>query len=264
MKQKLYFITYSDSQKYNISKTHILGLAKESGFFHSCEAFKKKDLDQNFIDKYSEILNQNKGGGYYLWKPIIIRQFINKIDEGDIVVYTDAGSSFNYNAKTRFYNYIELLNSSDFGNLRFESKKENLEKYWTTKEIFKYFKTTPESSFGKSTQLMGGHLIFKKNDHTKELLNEFFNVIDSDKNLITDHYNTNQISNFKENRHDQSILSLLSKKFGGVILKNETFFDKDSKDQINFPFLSVRHYGHGLIDRVRFKLGYKRKTPIYF
>ena len=49
-------------------------------------------------------------------------------------------------------------------------------------------------------------------------------VIDSDKNLITDHYNTNQISNFKENRHDQSILSLLSKKFGGVILKNETFF----------------------------------------
>ncbi|BCV01084.1 hypothetical protein CM15mP35_04570 [bacterium] len=33
-----------------------------------------------------------------------------------------------------------------------------------------------------------------------------------------------QIEGFNENRHDQSIFSLLSKKIGGVTIKNETHF----------------------------------------
>ena len=266
MSQKIYFITYGDSPKYNISKKHIIGLAQQSGFFEGCKSFSFNDLDYDFKKKYKEILSQTRGGGFYIWKPKIISSFLENIKNNDIVVYTDAGSSFNYLAKKRFFEYIEMLNSSDYGNLRFENKKTYLEKYWTNKEIFNYFNLHPESTQGNSVQLMGGHLIFKKNSHTKNFLNEFFNVVDQDNKLITDFYLQNQIEHFKENRHDQSILSILSKVYGGEILKNETFFDKDSELQINFPFLSVRHYGHGIKDQIKFNFNYKRikSKPKFF
>tara|TARA_B100000886_G_C20426284_1_gene494222 strand:+ start:647 stop:1447 length:801 start_codon:yes stop_codon:yes gene_type:complete len=266
MPQKIHFITYGDSPKYRISKKHIIGLAKQSGFFESCKSFSVNDLDYDFKKKYQEILNQSRGGGFYIWKPKIISSFLENIKNNDIVVYTDSGSSFNYLAEKRFFEYIEILNSSNYGNLRFENKKEYIEKYWSTKEIFSCFNLHPESVEGNSVQLMGGHLIFKKNTHTRDFLNEFFNVVDQDNKLITDFYLENQIENFKENRHDQSILSILSKVYGGEILENETFFDKDSEIQVNFPFLSVRHYGHGKKDKIKFFINYKniKSQPVFF
>ena len=264
MKQKIYFLTYGDTYKYRTSKKHLISLARYSGFFENCISLSKKDLDQNFVNKYQAILNEERGGGFYIWKPKIISQTLNEISIGDIVVYTDAGSTFNFHAEKRFYEYIEMLNSSEYGNLRFENKKENLEKYWTNKEIFQEFNLDPESEHGNSVQLMGGHLIFKKNPHSLDFLNHFFEIIDADSKLITDFYNENQIPGFKENRHDQSIMSLITKIYGGVILKNETYFEKNSIDQKSFPFSSVRHYGHGFKDRIKYFLGYKRNKPIYF
>ena len=38
-------------------------------------------------------------------------------------------------------------------------------------------------------------------------------------------YNNNQIKEFIENRHDQSILSVMSKKYGSEIIENETYFE---------------------------------------
>ena len=264
MKQKTVFIVYSDSSKYSLSKKHILELAKHSGFFDNCIGYTKKDLEPNFIKTYKNILNQKRGGGYYLWKPKIIQQTLERISFGDILVYTDAGSSFNFYGKKRFFEYIEMLNSSEFGNLRFENKQDNLEKYWTSKEIFDEFKISPESKDGNSVQLMGGHLIFKKNDHTLNFLNRFFKIINSDEKLITDFYKDNQIPNFKENRHDQSIMSLLTKVDGGIILKNETYFKPGSEIQKNFPFLSVRNYGHGIKDRIKYNFLRKNEEPVYF
>ena len=264
MKQKIHFLTYSDNKKYAVSKKHILGLAKKSEIFETCQGKSKNDLGFEFIQKYRAILEQDRGSGYYLWKPRIILQKLNEISIGDIVVYTDAGSSFNFYAKSRFFDYIEMLNSSDFGNLRFESKKNYLEKYWTNKEIFKQFNIKPESPEGNTVQLMGGHLIFKKNQHSLDFLNHFFEIIDTDNDLITDFYKKNQISGFNENRHDQSIMSLISKVYGGIILENETYFEKGSVEQKSFPFLSVRHYGHGLEDRIKYFFFYKKNVPIFF
>lgn len=266
MKPKIHFITYGDSRKYTVSKKHILGLAKQSNFFDSCFGYSQNDLSLDFRLKYKNILKQERGGGYYLWKPWIIYNSLKNIRSNDFLVYADAGSTFNYFGKTRFYDYIEMLDVSDYGNLRFENPKNYIEKEWTSKELFKYFNIQLDSKIANSPQLMGGHIIFQKNKHTHEYLESFFEVVDYDENLITDYYSDSSIKGFQENRHDQSIFSLLSKKIGGVILENETFFEKNSKNQKEFPFLSVRHYGHGKIDRIKYFINYKNvnKSPIYF
>ena len=85
--------------------------------------------------------------------------------------------------------------------------------------------------------------------------------------MITDFYNdTDQHDGFIENRHDQSIFSLLSKKHGGVIVNNETHFSRGLDQQTDYPFLAVRRHGHGVLDTVKFTLNYKniKETPVYF
>ena len=83
---------------------------------------------------------------------------------------------------------------------------------------------------------------------------------------FTDNYGNSELKNFQENRHDQSILSLLTKSLGGVFVENETFFSPNSENQKSYPFLSVRNYGHGNRDKIKFKLNFKniKKTPVYF
>jgi len=264
MKQKINFITYGDSKKYEISKKHILNLAKHSGFFNECLGMSKKDINLKFKNSFEKILSEKRGGGYYIWKIPIIQQSLESLNEGDLLVYSDSGSSFNFYAKKRFFEYVDLINDSNFGNLRFESKKSHIEKNWTSREIFEYFNIDIDSDVGDSIQLLGGHLIFKKNEHTDNFFNIFLKLLRENPLLVTDFYKEDQIDQFVENRHDQSIMSIISKKFGGVILENETFFEKDSPDQHSYPFLSVRHYGHGFKDKIKYRLGHKRSTPIYF
>jgi hypothetical protein len=266
VKQKIHFLTYGDSRKYTISKKHILNLTKISNIFDKSIGYSRKDIDSKFLNDFSKIFETKRGGGLYIWKQRIIYNHLKLMNKNDILFYSDAGSSFNPEGKKRFLEYIELLNDSKFGNLRFENKKEFIEKYWTTKEIFDYFGIKIESDIGNSPQLMGGHLIIKNNNHTMEFFDLFFQTLKDDQKLVSDFYINNQINGFEENRHDQSIMSIITKMIGGVILDNETFFENNSELQKTYPILSVRNYGHGLQDRIKYELNInnKKNIPVYF
>ena len=85
--------------------------------------------------------------------------------------------------------------------------------------------------------------------------------------LISDKFNSmEQAEGFIESRHDQSIFSLLSKKRGCISIENETHFSSDPTRQYEYPFLSVRTYGHGLKDKLKFKINYQKKydLPVFF
>ena len=265
-KQKIFFITYGSSE-FNISKKHLINLAKYSNIFDECIDYSFKDLSTDFKKKYSNILNHERGGGYWVWKHEIINNALKELNKNDLVVYCDAGTSFNYHAKKRFFEYIEILNDSKFSNFRIESEEHHIEKYWTTKEIFNFLNIDIDSNIANSTQFEGGHLIFKSNEDSKEYFNEYKKLLDFDENLITDFYNKEkQIDGFNENRHDQSIFSTLSKLYGSEYIKNETKFKNNIEKQYDFPFLSVRRRGHGIKDRLKFAFNYKnvQNTPSYF
>jgi len=265
---KKYFLTYGDRQFY-LSKKHLIELAKKSELFDHCISLGFNDLDSSFKKKYENILKQKRGGGYWIWKPQIIQSLINDINEDDVVIYCDAGASLNFTptAVKRFNEYIELLKSSHFGNFRMYCEDGFVEKNYTIKEIFNYFDITTDSDIANSLQLQAGHMIFQKNQHTNEYFQEFEKILTYDQNLISDIFNkSNQIDTFVENRHDQSIFSLLSKKLGSVSISNETEFKNRPTEQYSYPFLSVRRYGHGLKDYLKFSFNYKNATKdtLYF
>ena len=109
--------------------------------------------------------------------------------------------------------------------------------------------------------MLGGHILFKKNDTTLEIINEFENIIKTDSLLITDEYSKeSQIEGFMSHRHDQSILSLLSKIYGAEILKDETALNDDfSKDEIEIhPFRAVQIKRYSPYQKFKFYLNFNK------
>ena len=105
-------------------------------------------------------MKEKKGAGFWIWKHHIIEKELDRLNYNDLLVWSDAGSSFNYFAKEKFDEYVELLNTSSNNNLRFKMK--HIENEWTSKELFNYFGIDPFSEIGKSGQYHATHMIFKK------------------------------------------------------------------------------------------------------
>jgi len=236
LKKKVHLITYGDL-KYYRSKRILLKEAKDTGWFNTLSSYGPDDIDKEYKLMYKDILNQSRGGGYWIWKNYFIRKRLNEIDEGDILIYMDAGCGINVKGYKRFLEYINILKDNDI--IAFHMNN-HIEKYWTTNEIFEYFNA--DDNIKNSGQIIATVKIIKKNKNTINLFNLEDNVYRDNKLLVTDFYNNNQNEYFIDNRHDQSIYSVLIKKYNNVfILNDKTLFENfKNEEALKEPFHALR------------------------
>ena len=239
MPQKIHFVTYGNSL-YNNSKTRLREESINSGWFDTITICGPENLTKEFKHEFSDILQKPRGAGYWIWKFDIIKQQLAKLANNDILIYLDAGCSINTNGKIRFNEYIEMLNNSNESIISFQMP--HVEKKYTIKELFHHFNMNVNDNNGNSGQIMATILIMKNTEKMIKIIDECINVLRIDHLLVTDHYNKiKQCSEFKDNRHDQSILSLVRKKHGSIILKDETYFNPfGNKESLHYPFWATR------------------------
>ena len=239
MSQQIHFITYGN-EKYNNSKKRLHEETSNSGWFDTITICGPENLSEVFKHEFNDILKKPKGAGYWIWKFDIIKQHLTMLATNDILIYMDAGCSININGNKRFIEYIEMLNNSNESIISFQMP--HLERKFTNKELFHHFNMTVNDNNGNSGQFVGGILIMKNTENMMKIIDECINVLRTDHLLVTDYYNKKeQSSEFKDNRHDQSILSLVRKKHGSIILNDETWFQPfgNAKSQ-EFPFWATR------------------------
>lgn len=241
-KHDIHCITYGDN-KYKNARIRLVNQAKKFGIFKTIRGFDRSDLTLEFQEKFQDILNMPRGGGYWIWKLDILKQLVDKVPENDFILYLDAGCHLNINGMPRFYEYINMFNDNDYGILGFQMANQP-EKYWTTTQILNYFDINEnDKDMIESGQLIGGILILRNNAHLKLYLQEFEKCIKHDKYLITDNYNKiNQNNYFKDNRHDQSISSIIRKKIGSIVVpKDESWCPPFGKgESLKYPFWAAR------------------------
>lgn len=228
---KKYFITYGDDKFENQKKKTILEAIK-SNFFDDIEQFGPDNITDSFKIDFKDILSLDRGGGYWIWKYDIILNTLHKMNESDILVYADAGSTINKLGEERFKDYIKMLDNSEYGIISF--KMSHLEKKWTTKEIFKYFNVENNLNIIDTGQYTASILIMKKNRNVMNIFNKCLKLLYNNPLLITDYYNNKQDEYFIDNRHDQSITSILRKIHGSIVLPHETWYDRS--DKFKYPF----------------------------
>lgn len=190
--------------------------AIESAFFDDVRIFTEKDLSQEIKD-YCD--SNRRGYGYWLWKPYIVCKAMEEMNSEDILVYSDAGFTINKNGAKRFEEYIDIVKNGEHGILSFQLS--HTEKKYTKGDIFEYFDAFDLS---ETRQLVGGLFILRKTDYTSELIRAWFDTCNRMRNLIDDSESiVENDKDFIENRHDQSIFSIIRKKRGTHILPDESF-----------------------------------------
>ena len=198
----VYVITYADG-KYEQTRRYNEYTAYKYGadFVYK---FGPNDIEQNFKEKNQEILKSPRGNGYWLWKPYFINQVLAEIEEEDWVIYTDSALYFNRNV----HDYIRKFEQQGKNFIVQETKFQ--EKQFTKADVLSALECN-EEKYLNSKQLAATVIIIKNCVKNREIVSEWLEYA-QDRRLISDEIIEQNCDEFIENRHDQSILSLLGKK----------------------------------------------------
>ena len=161
----------------------------------------------DFFNKNREILEQTTGIGFWLWKPYIILEVMNKLEENDIVIYSDCGIEIIASIEPLIH-LTKLQPIVLFGN------SNELNSQWTKRDSFVYMDCDSDF-FWYSPHCDAAFALFRKCDLSIKFLNDWL-TYGYNKYIITDLPNScgeENIYGFIEHRRDQSILSLLSQKY---------------------------------------------------
>ncbi len=162
------------------------------------------DLSDEFKNEYSHILKYRKCYGYCIWKPHIILQELEKLKDNEILFYVDS-TDLPKKPLFDFMNEYFKTNSLLLFNRGYNHGE------WTKRDTF-ILMDCDFSNFHGSVQLEAGVIALKKTNENISLMKEWFEHC-TDIRKVSDEPNTcglNNLNNFKEHRHDQSILTNLS------------------------------------------------------
>lgn len=257
------------SQRYAQCVKRIVKEAANINVFDAIHGFTDADLkaDLAFWNTHRAFIeNHPVGYGYWVWKSYLIQKMLATLNDGDYLVYCDSGCEVNSGGRARLLEYFDLLDNdvNQYGIISFEL--EHKEKTWTKRAIFDYFgcelfddmmchyldennvkcKLTPEQQYDMgrlsvmdSNQFVGGILVMKKTSKLMNLVSRWYNAV-CRYDLLDDSRSNNEYPEYIDNRHDQSLFSVLRKMHGSIVLKDETYFHYWVGSE-TFPFLAKRN-----------------------
>ena len=221
---KIIFITFGGpTLNYHGAVARICEQAKSFALFDSIIGYTDADLknDTEFWRLHGSFIENNgRGYGYWLWKSYLNYKTINEIKEGDIVVYADAGCELRLQHIHRMQEYICLAREEEHGIVSFCLNGFS-EKHWTKRDVFHHLEC--DEFLEDNYQIVATAFIYMKCSNTEKIMKLWYETCCSnDYALLTDSPSILQNDGtFIENRHDQSIFSLLLKKYGAEKLGYE-------------------------------------------
>ena len=204
---KIVAISYANEKfikQLKINKLTAIKFGKVDEYY----SYKFDDIDLNFKKKNEDILSRERGNGYWLWKPyFILKTFKEKLNKGDYLIYTDAGIYY-LDKVEKIIKFMITINEDIWLN-----RLSILEKNYSKRDAF-ILLGADSPIYTDTFQYMAGIQIYKKSRFTEIFLEKLLDY-SKDKRIITDDPNTQGLPNyigFIENRHDQTVLSILIKK----------------------------------------------------
>ena len=163
--------------------------------------------DSEFWEIHKDFIENNKRGyGYWLWKPYLISKTFEKMNDGDILLYLDAGCEVKNDDNDSL---IELLKKCGQFNFMYTSTGQ-LEKAYTKMDTFSKMNMINDEILN-SMQHQACVIFIKKNEITSQFISDWYSnacdyhIIDDRNSILKND------PKFIDNRHDQSLFSLLLK-----------------------------------------------------
>ena len=248
---KIVFATFADS-RYGKAMERIKKETENFGFDERY-FFSERDLPKDFFKGFSPKIYR-RGYGYWIWKPYIVSKMMSRLNDGDILVYTDAGTQWHISGRKRFEEYVGMLNEE---RPIVVFQQPYLVKDWTKVDVLKYICPDDWKKYAMTLQFCGGIHLSLKCFTTENLFAEWNYITQNHRDLVTDKASLSQnLQGFQENRHDQSIFTLLVKKIPHNVVSWEEVesLDNDWTGHDKFPLWAKRDKGERLMDKIKRKV----------
>ena len=227
-----WFVSFADSR---LRKTHdrIVRQAEKMGVWGDrIVVFNENDLDDGFRQKMATRMRPGtRGFGYWCWKPQCVVQVLERMKDGDVLIYVDSGSHLNPKGVCRLLEYYQL--AKKHGIVAFQARslnvldKNNLKAHfyreyeWTKGDLLDYFGVRQNEGVVRSGQFVANAFLVCKTDEAVALFRKYRDMFVDHFNLCDDTISTSQnIPGFISHRYDQSVFSLLAKTQGAYSLSN--------------------------------------------
>ena len=231
-------VNYADA-KYNPARKWNSFTGKYIAKFDKIIECSPEKIDEEFKEKYKEIFAEKRGNGLWLWKPYFINKIIERCKDGEIIFYCDAGSFF-----IRSFNGIIKYITNE--NPIFVCDIPLLESCFTKPLCFKEM-NCDEEFYKNSNQIISTYFVFMVNSFTRKFMKEWlffcckYELIKPEGNFKNLSHNFN--NNFVVHREDQSIFSLLCKKY--KVIPHKDFSQRgNSPTSYKKPFYTYREPLH--------------------
>jgi len=208
------FVTFADS-KYANTLERIKKEASNLDIFKDVFAWNQKILDNSFLIKHQNfIIRKRRGYGYWIWKPYVIKKALQSISKNSILVYCDAGCTLNPLAKDLLFEFGRLAKESEPGILAAQMRY--IESHYTKMDLMVHLNFTEY----ESKQIQAGVSFWCHTENALSFLDEWQNLCSENNYHFLDDTASiaPNVKEFIEHRHDQSIFSLLMKKYKGYLV----------------------------------------------
>ena len=249
---KKYFLTFA-SADLEKSLNRITEEANDLNFYDSILSYSEIDLDPNFKNFFYKYFKYGvRGFGYWCWKPQIILQVLDKMDDGDILQYSDVGCHLNKKGLDRLSQYFELTKKTEKGILAFQNKLPEyplkydgremlnyLEYEWVKGDLIDFFNVRENEKILNTPTIGAGVFFIRKSEQSVEIIKKWLDIIKINFNYINDaESNSPNFVGFIEHRHDQAIFSILCKLNNIETLSAYEYY-YPSKENLNIPDWSM-------------------------
>lgn len=244
---KTLLVGFSDgSRRWRRAARRFERQGKKIGWFSDVLVFDcvslKGLVPEAFPDNNDLFTKDTPGFGYWTWKAHLLKHFVEKQGaEYDRVLYLDIGCNINASvqAQARFKEYEQL--TDDRGILLFHMPHIP-EQNWTKPEVLDFFGLNSRQRL--SGQIQGGTIMMKCGSLSGSLCDEWITAMErKDYCLVRDPVTSEDLGGLLiAHRHDQSVLSCMSKSLGIVTVPDETYFaDAWDTSGAGFPIWAVRN-----------------------
>lgn len=202
---EIIFLTYADDT-YQKRQQNLSARAREFGMY-SVSKTREQLAETEFYKIHKSMMDEKRGGGFWLWKPYFIFSQLLEMKAGDILLYTDCGDWIDNNPvpflQQRMKDCDMLLTMGGYPN-----------KDWTKRDCF-VMMGCDEEKYHDIIQVEAGIIIIKKSFDSMKWVAEWLKWAQNE-NILTDLPNIcgkENLPGFRDHRHDQSILTNLKVKY---------------------------------------------------
>lgn len=238
---KKILISFATNPKWYRSQNFLIQSAKKHGFDGYIN-YTDKNTNFDFAKQYENIHNV-RGFGYWKWKSHLLLETISQLKENDILAYIDSGNciinNLDYVFKTCNEQGIVLFDNRD-GNYERTTHKN---KTWTKRDCF-VLMGCDNVCYYDAPQVDASYQFYKKTPETINFLNEY-KLYCSNDNIISDLPNSagkDDLPEFRDHRHDQSVLTNLAVKHNIPLLPEPSEWGNYLTDR-PYPQLFWHHRG---------------------